>query len=70
MDSDFKGEVPRYRDYLSHPCAQNKGPGTEVIMLAEWIKHNEVVSIKILTDPLLQSLEGAGLTLSSGEPGL
>lgn len=70
MDSDFKGEVPRYRDYLSRLCAQNKGPGTEFIMLAEWIKHNEVVSIKIQTDPLLQSLEGAGLTLSSGEPGL
>lgn len=45
-------------------------PKIKVIMLAEWIKHNEMVSIKILTDPLLQSLEGAGLTLSSGEPGL
>lgn len=39
-------------------------------MLAQWIKHNEMVSIKILTNPVLQSLEGAGLTLSSGEPGL
>lgn len=70
MGSDFKGEVPWYRDYLIHLCAQNKGPGTEVIMLVEWIKHNEMVSIKILTDPLFQSLEGAVLTLSSGEPGL
>lgn len=33
-------------------------------MLTEWNKH-EMVLIKILTDHLLQSLKGAGLTLSS-----
>lgn len=70
MGSDLKEEIPGYRDYLIYLCCQTKGPSTEVIMLAQWIKHNEMVSIKILTNPLLQSLEGAGLTLSSGEPGL
>lgn len=57
---DFKGEVPGYL------CVLNKGPGTEVAMLAEWIKHNEMVLIKTLTDHLLQSPEGTGLTQSSG----
>lgn len=36
------------------------------LILAEWIKHNEMILIKILADHLLQSHEGAGLTLSSG----
>lgn len=63
--SDFKGVVPGYRDYLIHWCTPNKGPGTEV-MLAEWVKHNETGLIKILNDYLLQSLEAARLTLSSG----
>lgn len=66
----LRGEIPGYRDYLIYLCAQNESPSTEVIMLAQWIKHNEMVSIKILTNPVLQSLEEAGLTLSSGEPGL
>lgn len=65
MDCDLKGEISGYRDYLTHLCALNKGSGTEVVMLAEWVKH-EMVLTKILTDHLLQSLERAGLTLSNG----
>lgn len=55
MDCDLKGEISEYRDYLTHLCALNKGSGTEVVMLAEWVKH-EMVLTKILTDHLLQSL--------------
>lgn len=60
MNCDFKGKVSGYGDYLNHLY-----PGTEMVMLTEWNKH-EMVLIKILTDHLLQSLERAGLTLSSG----
>ena len=51
---DFKGEV------LGYLCVPNKDPGTEVVMLAECIKHSEMVVIKTLTDHLLSSPEGAG----------